>query len=59
MLRNPVIRGCLLCALAGAAACAQAAGGPDTGGTGGATLFQLQQPAGDWRVFGIRVRRDF
>lgn len=59
MLRDTVIRGCLLGGLAAAAAApagaqlappanARASGGPDTGGTG---QFQLQQPLGDWRVF--------
>jgi hypothetical protein len=62
MLRNTVIRGCLLCGLAAAAAApagaqlagrghALAAGGPDTGGTGSTAQFQLQHPLGDWRVF--------
>lgn len=68
MLRTTVIRGCLLCGLAAAAAApagaqparpgtALAAGGPDTGGTGSGVQFQLRQPLGDWRVFARLGRR--
>lgn len=51
MLRNTVIRGCLLCGLAAAAAAPAGAQPARPGNTGSAAQFQLQQPLGDWRVF--------